>query len=104
MKKTELIILADYAEAEALTFEELCELCQSSPEFIQDLISYEIIQPQDEADMLFNIQQLIRVKTATRLQRDLEMNIPSIAIVLDLLEEMEELRKRMAILEKHMMK
>jgi chaperone modulatory protein CbpM len=104
MKKNELIIIADYAETSTLTFTELCEICSSSPDFIQDLIAYEIIHPQGQAldDWNFTLQHLARVKIATRLARHLEMNVPSIAVVMDLLDELDSLRDQMAILERYM--
>jgi chaperone modulatory protein CbpM len=43
---------------------------------------------------------LQRAKTAVHLQRDLDVNLAGVALVLDLLEEMEELRERVKLLDR----
>lgn len=84
------------------TLEEVCNICRISPEFIDDLIEYEIINPhQLKLKPVFNVNHLQRIKATLRLQRDLELNLPGIAIVLDLLDEIEDLRKHIELLEKH---
>src|SRR5690348_7151825 len=96
MKKENLIIIADYSQETPVAFDELCEICGISADFVYDLMEYEIIDlagnPPDE--WMFNIEQLQRIKTALRLQRDLEVNLAGIAVILDLLDEMEELRSK----------
>jgi chaperone modulatory protein CbpM len=104
MKKTEIVIIADLSQSAPLTLEELCETGQIPHEFIQDLIEFEIVQPdQDEAEqLLFDEIQIHRIKTALRLQRELEVNMAGIAVVLDLLDELETLRSKTKLLEKHL--
>lgn len=103
MEKTELIIVVDYSQDSALTMDELCDALNIPSEFVNDLIEYEIIHPQgsSQADWTFDLIQLNRIKTALRLQRDLEVNLAGIAVVLDLLEDMEKLRERMQLLERY---
>ncbi|EKD70892.1 MAG: hypothetical protein ACD_46C00342G0003 [uncultured bacterium] len=102
MTKKEIIIVADYSEENLFSLEELCRVSGIPEEFIQELISYEIIEPlQAEENWIFDITHLERVKAARRLQRDLEVNMAGIVIVLDLLDELEELRAKMRILERH---
>ena len=52
MKKDMFIIMADYSEETLLSFEELCDTCHISSEFIRDLIEYEIIHPRSDLDEL----------------------------------------------------
>ncbi|MNY74035.1 chaperone-modulator protein CbpM [compost metagenome] len=68
------------------------------------MLEYEIIQPQNptEEQWNFDIKQLQRLKTAIRLQRDLEVNLAGVALVLDLLEEMERLKSRTIFLEQQL--
>ena len=102
MAKKELIIIADYSQQEPLTLEELCKACGISIGFINELIAYDIIHPADELEeRVFDLEELKRIKTALRLQRDLEVNLAGAALVLDLLEELEELRAQMALMTKH---
>ena len=103
--KKEIVIIADYSET-SITLQELCEICQISSDFVNDLIEYDIIYQQidDPNEWIFDHHQLLRIKTALRLQRDLEVNLPGVAIVLDLLDQMEELRAKVDLLEKHFLR
>lgn len=96
VKKNEIMIVADYSQESPITFDELCEICNISVEYIHDLIDYDIIHLSGETpdEWMFDIVHLQRIKTALRLQRDLEVNLPGIALVLDLLDEIEQLRER----------
>jgi chaperone modulatory protein CbpM len=106
MTKKDLVILADYSEESLLTFAELCEVCNITADFMNDLIEFEIIHPEGQTPDAweFDLEELMRIKRAIRLQRDLEVNLPGIVIVLDLLEEMEKLRIKAELLEKHFLK
>lgn len=106
MVKNELVIIADYSQETLLTLDELCEICGISYDFINELIEYEIVHPQGGApdEWVFDLDHLQRIKTALRLQRDLEVNLAGVTVVLDLLDELEELRARMKLLEKHFLK
>lgn len=103
MKKTELVIIADYSQEMSLTLEELCQICGIPHEFVIELIQYEIITPKGMApfEWTFTMTHLQRVKMVKRLQKDLEMTIPSIAVVVDLLDQIAELKARIALMEKH---
>ena len=102
----EIIIIADYTEEVALTAEDVCEICGIDAVLIQDLISYDIIIPSgSEPDKwVFDMAQLQRLRTALRLQRDLELNYAGIALVFKLLQEMEDLRAKTELLNKHLLK
>lgn len=102
----DIIIIADYTEETSFTLEELCEICGIETVLARDLITYDIILPagSEPDEWVFNMTQLKRLKTALRLQRDLEVNLAGIALVLDLLEEVEELRANALLLHKHILK
>jgi len=103
MKKHELLIIADYSQETSLTLNELCEVCQISSDYIHDLIEYEIIHPRDkqQEEWVFELAELKRIKTTLRLQRDLDVNLAGAVVVLDLLEELEELRAQLEFMQKH---
>lgn len=105
MSKKELIFSVDYIES-TFSLDELCEICEVTPGFIEDLIAYEIIYPanRSEGEWIFDMVQLQRLKTALRLQRDLEMNFAGVAVVLDLLDEIDQLRAKADLLEKYILK
>ncbi len=73
---------------------ELCSLCGVTAEMVQDMIVEGLISPLREEPLQwrFTYVEIRRVQTAVRLQRDLRVNLPGCALVLDLLEELEELR------------
>jgi chaperone modulatory protein CbpM len=106
MKKNEIVIIADYSSESPMTLDELIDASHVSPDFIRELIDYGILYQSagSPAEWAFEPLHLKRVKTAERLQRDLEVNMQGIAIVLDLLDEMEEMQAKLALLEKHLMK
>lgn len=106
MAKKEIMIVADYTQENPISFEELCEICDISADFIHTLIEYEIIHPAGMVpeEWIFDVTHLTRVKTAVRLQRDLEVNVAGIAVVLDLLDELKQLREYAELLEKHIKK
>lgn len=101
MVKKEIIIIADYTQETSLSLEELCEICGISSDIIYTFIDYEIVKPKGDVpdEWEFDLSHLQRVKTALRLKRDLEVNLPGIAIVLDLLDEMEDMQARLDFFE-----
>lgn len=105
MTKKEIMIIANYSQDSLITLEELCQICNLTNDEIQTFISYEIIHPrrsnQNQQQILFELVDLHRIKTALRLQHDLEVNLAGAALALDLLEQLEDLRRRMKSLEKH---
>lgn len=107
MTEKELMITISYAENDvSISLTELCEICGVSSNYISDLIAYEIIHPQGKTprDWTFNLRELQRIKRAVRLQRDLDVNLAGIAILLDLLDEMDRLRIHSNVLERHFLK
>lgn len=104
MAKHELVIIADYSNESRLTLDELCRICGIRIELVHDFILHDVITPTGghlPEEWLFDLVQLRRIKTALRLQHDLEINLQSAALVLDLLEELETLRAQAKLLEKH---
>lgn len=106
MTKNKIMIVASYAERPVLTLEEFCEVCHLTSDVLYDFVAYDIIQPQGayEEEWLFDLEQLKRVQRALRLQHDLEMNLASVAVVLELLDEVDKLRRQVALYEKHYFK
>jgi len=74
---------------------ELCSLCNITAEMVEDMINEGLITTRDSSPLQwrFDYIEIRRVQTAIRLQRDLRVNLPGCALVLDLLEELEELRQ-----------
>lgn len=79
-----------------LTLDELSELCGAQTTLILDLVEEGVLEPADvrASRWVFSGSCVRRVRTAARLQRDLDVNMPGIALALELLEELESLRRR----------
>lgn len=106
MAKKEIMIIADYSQEESLTIDEFCEVSHLSSTMLEDLIHYDIIRPVGNTppEWVFDLQQLKRVQIALRLQHDLEVNLAGVAVVLDLLEQLDELQTKNSLFEKHLLK
>jgi chaperone modulatory protein CbpM len=107
MADKEIVIIADYSQNQPITLLELCELSGLDQTTIRVFIEYDILQPSSGAEpseWQFDLPQVQRLKKAQRLQRDLELNLAGVALVLELVEEMDNLRARMQLLERHYLK
>ena len=87
-------------EEDSLTLGQLCRACGTHADWIICLVEESIIEPQGEDMRLwrFSGASMVRARSALRLQRDLGINLAGIALVLDLMEELESLRARMKTL------
>lgn len=57
-------------------------------------------QGPEQAHWRFSARQVRRVYIARRLKRDLELDTQALPVVLDLIEEVESLRRRVRLLER----
>ncbi len=75
---------------------ELCTLCNVPAERIHEMIDEGLIEAPSSSPLQwrFTYTEIRRVQTAVHLQRDLRVNLPGCALVLDLLEELEKLRQQ----------
>ena len=81
----------------AFSMREICRACGTDKRFVLELVAEGIIEPLDEADdWRFSGEALVRARSAQRLMRDLGVNLPGVALALDLLDELERLRRRNA--------
>lgn len=82
-------------ESLELSLQQFCRYCDLQRAQIQELVAEGIIEPRGArpAEWRFNGVMLKRVQIATRLQRDLDINLPGIAVILELLHELEQLRQ-----------
>ena len=92
-----LVHIGTVIEEDSLTLGQLCRACGVHADWIISLVEEGIIEPQGEDIRLwrFSGASLVRARTALRIQRDLGVNLAGIALVLDLMEELESLRAHM---------
>lgn len=98
MNTTETIVSVELEDPEGtFTLREFCERGECHAEFVIKLVSYGIITPVEEhreaRDWAFDLQALARLRKAQRLQRDLKINLPGLAMSLDLLDEVRDMRR-----------
>lgn len=94
-------IFDDYA---VLSVDELSRLCAVDRTYIVELVEEGVLSvveldtsvvEVDASAWRFPGSALRRARTALRLQRDLEINLPGVALALELLEELEGLRREL---------
>jgi chaperone modulatory protein CbpM len=91
-----LVHIGTVIEEDSLTLGELCRACDVHADWVISLIEEGIIEPAGKEVRLwrFSGANLVRVRAALRLQRDLGINLAGIGLALDLMEELETLRKQ----------
>lgn len=71
--------------------------CGQSPEWILQLLEYEILaaRPDDRIHQFFD-EDLLRAQRAYRLQRDFEASLAAVAMMMDLIDEIQQLKSKIA--------
>ncbi|MGE0628376.1 MAG: chaperone modulator CbpM [Hyphomicrobiaceae bacterium] len=84
------------------TLSELCVSCKVDADWVATLVEYGVIEPtgRQPSEWQFSSLAVVRIARARRLERDLSLNPPGIALALELLDEIEELRARLRFHEK----
>jgi chaperone modulatory protein CbpM len=74
---------------------DICQRVQISEQDLIDIVSLGIIEPQDRkaSEWQFDDAVLAEIARATRLRRDLEINWEGVALALELLDEVQALRR-----------
>jgi chaperone modulatory protein CbpM len=85
-------------ERSELTLEEVCRACAMQADWIVLLVDEGVLEPSGETQpsWRFTGAQLRSALTIARLQRDLGVNLAGAALALELLDEIETLRRRLA--------
>jgi len=88
-----------------LTLADLSRTCCVNAEWLIELVDEGVLEPVEmspvnmKAPWHFSGTSVYRVRTIQRLQRDLGVNMAGAALALALLDEMDTLRARLAVLE-----
>ncbi len=85
-------------ETTLFTAEEFCSACTVKLEVIEALVAEGIVEPvvRNNDQPQFSGASLTRARTALRLHRDMEINLAGVALALDLMDEIRDLRRRLA--------
>jgi chaperone modulatory protein CbpM len=91
-------IVSEIVEDSAMcTLADLCLSCNVNPDWVAGLVEHGVIKAvgQTRSDWAFTTISIVRVAKAKRLERDLGLNLPGIALVLDLLDQLDEMRSHL---------
>jgi chaperone modulatory protein CbpM len=93
MNTSSNIIAACLTDDHALELEAFAAACGAEVAFVRLLIDEGLVQPAGvQPAWRFGGEELARVRRIRRLQRDFEANLQSVAVMLDLIDEVERLR------------
>jgi len=97
--QTDLLVLDDEVH---LSLGDLCRVCGISAEQVLALVDEGVIEASgsDPGRWRFQAVSIRRVRCAYRLTRDLGVNLAGAALVLELLEEIEQLRAQVRRIER----
>jgi chaperone modulatory protein CbpM len=99
MKQTNMTLMQCTVVEESLHLSllELCQACSADAEIVTAWVLEGVLEPAGESppEWRFGGDSLRRARLALRLSRDLEINPPGVALVLDLLDEIAALRARL---------
>jgi chaperone modulatory protein CbpM len=78
-----------------ISIEDLCRICAIERSHVVEFVEEGVLEvaPVDTSDWRFRGGALRRARMAVRLQRDLELNMVGVALALDLMDEIERLRR-----------
>ena len=81
-----------------MTLAEICQSCDLTEAQVIELVEQGVVEPQGGRPTAWRFRgvSIRRIHRAQRLERDLGVNTAGAALALDLLEELEELRMRLA--------
>jgi len=100
-RTTTTLVGAILEEEVVLTLDEVCHAARLSSRRVIELTREGIVEPIAESaggkpeSWCFRGVDLKRMRCARRLEEDLGINTPGIALALDLLDELERLRRRL---------
>jgi len=96
MNTTAIAIGVCLADEHALDLDAFAAACGTEAEFVRLLVDEGLVQPvAQQPAWRFGGEELARVRRIRRLQRDFEANLQSVAVMLDLLDEIERLRAQL---------
>lgn len=81
-----------------LTLDSLAAAAQLHPDLVERYVAYGLVESLSAHDRMptFELRSVRRLRTICRLRDDLGINLPGIAVVLDLLARIESLRREPA--------
>jgi chaperone modulatory protein CbpM len=84
-------------ESVEITLDELTRTCRVRAEWVSELVEEGVLEPLSgqTTQWRFSATSVVRVQKARRLERDLGVNLPGIALALELLDRIDALESRL---------
>lgn len=103
MNKETLLVGVLIEETTTISFVEVCHKYNIPQELLSEMVEQGIFpdQPNKPEEIALSQKELRRIESAFRLHRDLGINLPGVALALELLEKMEKMHQELDILRKH---
>jgi chaperone modulatory protein CbpM len=96
MNTSSIAIGVCLTDEHALDLEAFAAACGTEAEFVRQLVDEGLVQPiVEQPTWRFGGEELARVRRIRRLQRDFEANLQSVAVMIDLIDEIERLRAQL---------
>lgn len=91
-------------ETTTFTVIEVCQKYHISKDLLVELVEQGLFDTDttDIEHVVFNAPSLRRIEIAFRLHRDLEINLQGVALALELLDEIDQMRGELAILKRQL--
>lgn len=102
VKSSSKAVKAIIVDEQPLSLLDICQALGSPAEVIVEMVEYGIVEPirgRSVKNWQFSAQTLRRTRVAMRLQRDLHVNLEGLGLAMNLLEEVQTLRRRVQFLE-----
>lgn len=89
-------------EEEGYTLREICQRIHLEESFVVQCVDYGIaeVKGASRGQWQFSPTAVARLQRAWRLQRDLDINFTGLGVVLDLLDDIEDLRVQLDVMQK----
>ena len=98
MARKELAVVTVKADSE-ITLAELCEVCHITPEWVNDLLSYGVIEIKQQNYL--DVENVRRIRRLQRLQHDFELNLAGAILASELIDHIETLNKQIELFKKY---
>lgn len=86
----------ELATVPGVTIDELSRLCECHSSVAERLFLIGLIEPlSGEGSPLFDRSAVVRIRKALRLKRDLRLNFDATALVMELLDRIDDLERRL---------
>lgn len=98
MKKT-TISYRQVEVVETLNLTEICRFCHVGQDWIETLVEIGFLKPygSDSSEWQFDPVNVARARKAAHLVQDYGLNVVSLALVLDLMDERDALKRELAL-------